>query len=235
MLSPEEEQKFDDVYTAKFLPRLFAKANDDVISILLNQVKNERSLLNLDRDKISLFRWLIELLGHVARSVNRDSIGISVFEKRVTLMHTHSLIVKFLNDTQMTSEQSNDIERVALMEASMYTIQQFARMSHLCSNGFIQESAVPYLTWLLASSDKTLSDAALSTLCVLNERHVETSFLLICHDGIPTLVDMIYHNNSVKAKSLYLTCRSNIPTSLSLLRLRDTRMYVVFERENLIM
>jgi len=94
---------------------------------------------------------------------------------------------------------------------------------------------VPYLTWLLASSDKTLSDAALSTLCVLNERHVETSFLLICHDGIPTLVDMIYHNNSVKAKSLYLTCRSNIPTSLSLLRLRDTRMYVVFERENLIM
>ena len=34
MLSPEEEQKFDDVYTAKFLPRLFAKANDDVISIL---------------------------------------------------------------------------------------------------------------------------------------------------------------------------------------------------------
>ena len=118
MICPEEEQKFDDVYTTKFLPRLFAKANDDVISILLNQVKNERSLLNLDRDKISLFRWLIELLGHVARSVNRDSIGVSAFEKRVTLMHTHSLIVKFLNDTQMVSELSN--ERIALMEASMY-------------------------------------------------------------------------------------------------------------------
>ena len=90
---------------------------------------------------------------------------------------------------------------------------------------------MPYLTWLLASPDKTLSDAALSTLCVLNDRHVETSFLLICHDGIPTLVDMIYHDNSVKAKKLYHTCRSNIPTSLSLLRLRDTRMYVVFARE----
>jgi len=88
MLSPEEEQKVDDVYTKTFLPRLFAKTNDDVICILVNQVKNERSLLNLDRDKISLFRWLIELLGHVARSVNRDSIGVSAFEKRVTLMRT---------------------------------------------------------------------------------------------------------------------------------------------------
>lgn len=107
-------------------------------------------------------------------------------------------------------------------------------MSRLCSSVIIEESAVPYLTWMLRSKVKSLSETALSTLHILNVINIETSFLVMCHDGVPTLIDMIILNSSTKAKELYLTCRKSVGASLSLLRLRDTRAYVVFTQRSVL-
>ena len=158
-------------------------------------------------------------------------------------------IVRFLHSTGSTTEDVNDMDKLALVEATVYvvpvlflvhahththththtryTIEHISDISRSCSTVMLQESVIPYLTWLLCSPEKSLSDAVLSALCTLNSRNSESSFLVMCHDGVPTLVDMICQDKNAQAKELYTSCRRNhLSAALSLLRLRDTRSYM---------